>query len=180
MEKGQDKHVARAEKKLREACFFHGFLLEGGIRFYEHVLCRTITETEDFDFYLSAFLAAARSVLDVATDSHQFAAFYTKWGDENVADRDFLDSMKKMCDVEVHHHSGVPTKIGDVYIEIHDTYTDATGTYLVAAPPDTPPTFVTTKDILLKLPDDTTESVVSVCARLIETLSEVLRAYAAS
>jgi hypothetical protein len=89
-------NIEGVEKKLREGRFFLNKMIE-----HER---RAFGEKEPFDFYLSAFLSAARTV-DYRL-RHEQAAIYpawrTAWDSRNQADQGLIKFMVDDRNVEVH------------------------------------------------------------------------------
>jgi len=126
----RDEYV---EKKQREARFFLNKMIEQE--------AHAFGDREPFDFYLSAFLSASRSI-DYRL-RHEQSAIYPAWRDSwNAAlapDDDQL--MKYMVDdriLEV-HESGSGRNATLEYSAIPgNTYSDSSGVLTVFAPPGTP------------------------------------------
>ena len=122
------------EKKQREARFFLTKMIE-----HE---ARAFGDREPFDFYLSAFLSAARSI-DYRLH-HEQAATYPAWRDSWKAALAPNDDqlMKYMADdraLEV-HESGSGRNATVEYSAISgNTYSDNSGVLTVFAPPGTSP-----------------------------------------
>ena len=123
----------QVKKKLREAAFFLGKLAERSRLAFG--------DREEFDFYLSAFLSAARS-LDYRLRHEQkstYKAFRATWDLALSSDDQAL--VKFMVDdrnLEV-HESGSSRVQSDEHVVIGSSYRDASGTVTVAAPPGAPP-----------------------------------------
>ena len=66
--------IEQTKKKLREAQFFHGHLIRESERFIR-------PEPEAFDFYLSAFLSAARSITFAlqAEEKKKYDGWFSSW-----------------------------------------------------------------------------------------------------
>ena len=116
------------DKKLREARFFFDRMKDQE--------SRAFGDKEPFDFYLSAFLSAARTV-DWRL-RHQHKAAYEPWREEwdatLTAQEDRL--IKFMVDdrnLEV-HESGSTRAVKDERTDIRGTYSDKSGTITVSGP----------------------------------------------
>ena len=173
----QDKHVERAKKKLREARFFLGYLQlwNGPTDESGRLQAVDADKPEQFEFWLSAYLSAAHSVIDIATKSSELATFFQEWRDKNPKEHEFLLFMRELRRLEV-HHTGTQPEQGWVDIEVGNTYTDARGTVTIAAPPGTP-CLVRVMVYYLTLPDGTSQDVVSLCGELNTNLHVLLRQY---
>jgi hypothetical protein len=115
-------NVERVEKKLREAQYFLDQMIE------KEKLA--FGDKEPFDFNLSAFLNAARSV-DYRL-RHEQAGIYPTWRkawDANLASADAC-LIKFMVDdrIDEVHESGSGRSVGTQDIEVGDTYADKSGT----------------------------------------------------
>jgi hypothetical protein len=129
--------MLRIDKKLREARFFLRKMGERAqIAFGEH---------EEFDFYLSAFLSAGRSV-DYRLRHEQGAAYVTfRAGWEKTLSPDDQCLVKALVDdrnVDV-HESGSSRTEGEGRIPvIGGRYRDRSGVVTVRTPPGTPPSVI--------------------------------------
>src|SRR3990172_7950505 len=125
--------MLRIDKKLREARFF--------FRKMEKRAQMAFGDHEEFDFYLSAFLNAGRSV-DYRLRHEQCAA-YRKFrvGWDSTLSPDDQSLVKFLVDdrnVEV-HESGSRRTEHESRIPVAGMYRDRSGTVTVSAPPGTPP-----------------------------------------
>jgi hypothetical protein len=123
--------MLRIDKKLREARFFLGKMLERAqMAFGDH---------EEFDFYLSAFLSAGRSV-DYRLRHEQGSTYKTfRAGWDNRLSQDDERLVKFLVDdrnVEV-HESGSSRTEHEHRIPVGGMYRDRSGTLMVSAPPAT-------------------------------------------
>jgi hypothetical protein len=120
-------------KKLRETRFYLRQLSEQ---------CQlAFSEPEAFDFYLSAFLCAARTVDYRLRHRYQakYRTFYTKW--ERALEPRQRDLLKLMVDdrnLEV-HRAGSGRMKHEERIPVSQRYQDKSGTMTVVGPPGTPP-----------------------------------------
>jgi hypothetical protein len=126
-------NIENVEKKQREARFFLSKMIEQE--------SRAFGEREPFDFYLSAFLSASRSI-DYRLRHEQaviYPAWRNSWNSTLAASDDQL--MKYMADdriLEV-HESGSGRNATVEYSDIPgSTYSDDSGVLTVFAPPGTP------------------------------------------
>jgi hypothetical protein len=120
-------NIERAEKKLREAKYFLDQMIEKE--------SLAFGDKEPFDFNLSAFLSASRSI-DYRLRHEQpetYPAWRTAW-DANLspADACLIKFMVDDRNDEV-HESGSGRSVGTQDIEVGDTYADKSGT-LYATP----------------------------------------------
>jgi hypothetical protein len=130
--------IPKTQKKLREAEFF--------VRWLEREARPRIVsiDREVFDYYLSAFLSAGRSVTFVlqAEQKHSYDAWFDNW--VNNLPREESQLLKYMNDqrrAEV-HVLGANTHDQEVWVPINNVHVDppshpAYG-YFVYAPPDAP------------------------------------------
>ena len=121
--------LARIEKKLREAGFFLNQMRDRE--------SRAFGDREQFDFYLSACLGAARSV-DYRL-RHEQPNTYPVWRknwDESLtpSEAGLIKFMVDDRNVEV-HESGSSRGVKDERIKIPGTYSDPSGTVTVSGPP---------------------------------------------
>jgi hypothetical protein len=123
------------EKKLREARFFLGKMIE-----QESI---AFGEKEPFDFYLSAFLSAGRTV-DYRL-RHEHRAIYPTWRDgwNNTLNPTQQGLIKFMIDdrnVEVHESGSSRTvQTEEIKVGVGNTYSDKSGTLQVMGSPWTDP-----------------------------------------
>lgn len=125
--------MLRVRKKLREARFFLGKMAERAqMAFGDH---------EEFDFYLSAFLSAGRSV-DYRLRHEQGSAyktFHKNW--DKALPHDEQQLMRFMADdraTEV-HESGSARLEHKSRIPVSGFYQDKSGTVIVSGPPEMSP-----------------------------------------
>ena len=118
--------MQKVDKKLREARFFLEKMAErAAMAFGDH---------ERFDFYLSAFLSAGRSVdYRLRHTSPTYLAFRAAWDKSLSADE--AELIKFMVDdrnVEV-HEAGSTRREEELRIPVQGTYEDASGTLTVSS-----------------------------------------------
>jgi hypothetical protein len=121
------------QKKLREARFFLRMMCEQELRAFG--------DKEPFDFFLSAFLSAARSV-DYRL-RHEQSALYPPWRKTwnttiTAAEDRLMEFMAQDRASEV-HEGGSRRVEQQTSIPVFGTYSDPSGTAIVSAPPGTPP-----------------------------------------
>ncbi len=125
--------MTRVQKKLREAAFFLEKMAQRAhMAFGDH---------EEFDFCLSAFLSASRSVDYRLRHDYPatYPAFWQKWeAGLQLADRILLKFMTDDRNLEV-HEGGSSRLEQQQRITVTDQYSDASGTVYVVAAPGTPP-----------------------------------------
>jgi hypothetical protein len=125
-------NIEKVEKKLREAQFFLSKMSE-----QEHL---AFGDREPFDFYLSAFLNATRTV-DYRL-RHELPSIYPAWRDAWDAglaptEKSLIKFMIDDRIVEVHQSvSRRDMKAKD--INVGNFYSDKSGTLFVSGPPDMP------------------------------------------
>jgi len=162
--------MLRVDKKLREAHFFLSKMVE---------LSRlAFSDSEEIDFYLSAFLSAGRSV-DYRLRSEQKAAycsFYEGW--ERRLSTDERQLFKFLMDdraLEV-HHSGSSRVEKEERISVQSMYRDDSGTSIVSAPLDTPPAEIIKTTFVFQL-NGKDEPLVDVCTKYVELLARLVEDY---
>jgi hypothetical protein len=117
------------EKKLREARFFFDKMKDQE--------SRAFGDKEPFDFYLSAFLSAARTVDWRLRHQHKAAykPWRKKWDATLTAQEDCLIKfMVNDRNLEV-HESGSTRGVKEERTDIHGTYSDKSGTVTVSGIP---------------------------------------------
>ena len=119
--------MQRVYKKLREAHFFLLRMRErAALAFGEH---------EEFDFHLSAFLNAGRS-LDwrLRHTSNPYPAFRNTWDQAlTVGEADLIKFMIDDRNLEV-HEAGSARQLAELRIPVRGSYSDASGTLTVFSP----------------------------------------------
>jgi hypothetical protein len=160
--------MLHVHKKLREARFFLEKMVEREQKaFGDH---------EEFDFYLSAFLSAGRSVryrlhyeqVDV------YLTFYDAW--EKVLPSNEQRLIKFMADdrsFEV-HESGSRRAEHEVHIPVQGTYQDKSGTLFAYSPVGTPPAEII-KPTYSFVIDGAQMSVLVCCHKYIDLLERLVR-----
>lgn len=158
--------IEAVEKKIREVRFFLGKLWERSRI--------AAGDSEELDFYLSALLAAGRSV-DYRL-RHEFypsyPTFFKAWQSGLSADDQTL--LKFMTDdrnVEIHESGSIRT-VGHQAIAINGMYRDAGGTYYASAPMGEQATIL--KPIRQYTVGGKTEDVTGTCHRYFELLKKLV------
>jgi hypothetical protein len=158
----------RIRKKLREATFFLGKLAERSRLAFG--------DREEFDFYLSALLSAARSVdYRLRHEDSAYADFRASWNTSLSPDEQAL--VKFMVDdrnLEI-HESGSSRVQGEERVAIGSSYRDASGTVTVAAPVGVPIELV--KPTFSFLMNGKPVPVVESCASYLEILKRLVADY---
>lgn len=124
--------MQRVDKKLREAHFFLGKMVKRAtMAFGDH---------EEFDFFLSGFLSAARSVdYRLRHVSPAYSQFRVAWdGLLSTEDTTLIKAMVDDRNVEV-HEAGSSRGETEVRVPAWSSYEDASGIVTVSAPPGTLP-----------------------------------------
>ncbi len=165
-------NIESVEKKLREAQFFLSKMTEQEQRAFG--------EREPFDFYLSAFLSAARSI-DYRL-RHEQKAIYpvwrSAWNAKLSLDEDKL--IKHMVDDRANevHESGSGRSAGFEGIAVMGGYSDPSGTLTIFAPPGTPPAVFNKPAYYFTL-GGTNHKVTVVCAKYLALLDRMIAAFKA-
>ena len=124
-------NLDQVRKKLREAQFFFSKMQdEERERFGPE---------EPFEFYLSAFLSAAKAVAEVLIFTEKSSSWYKTWRDNLGTDKKFIKCMENKRDAEVHRKgAGQQAKIGQK--ELQNTHLDQSTTsfVLIGAPHGVP------------------------------------------
>ena len=121
-------------EKAREADFFLAKMVQ-----WE---ARAFGDREPFDFYLSAFLSAAKSIdYRLRHEQAAYAAWREAWSKRFPSDDKLIKYFGDDRNLEV-HCSGSGRSMADREITVHGTYTDKSGTAHVAGPPGMPPATV--------------------------------------
>lgn len=127
-------NIEKVEKKLREALFFLEQMSEQE--------GRAVGDREPFDFYLSAFLSACRTV-DYRL-RHEQSAVYPAWRKKwdtglKATESELVKFMVDDRNIEV-HESGSSRAVKPEGVEIvGNLYRDKSSVIEVFAPPGTPP-----------------------------------------
>jgi hypothetical protein len=128
--------LERVEKKLRETNFFLSKLVDRQKRAFG--------DREPFDFYLSAFLSAARTV-DYRL-RHEQGAAYEPWREKwdltlTPEQSALIEFLIKDRNVEVHAR-GSRRSVAQEEIKVGHSYSDKSGTIEVVGPPGMPPSTI--------------------------------------
>lgn len=113
----------------------------------EYYLNRMLIEfdnRENFEFELSAFLSAARSVIQYAFEQAKTKNGGQKWYDDNIAKSPVLSFFKDKRDINIHVEPIKPTKhIGvavnatvSISSSVHIVHKDKNGNVLYESPPE--------------------------------------------
>ena len=160
------------QKKLREAHYFLGLM--------NAVDERTVGNPEEFQFLLSAFLSASRSITDLL-ENRQYRSWFEAWqnGRENRA-KQLLQFMRIQRIAEV-HSSGADILQDVQYIPISEIRSDSLGHPVYYgfqwwAPPGTssPTIGVTVREFKL---GSTKVGALATCRDIVYELSELVRAF---
>ena len=168
-------NLERIEKKLREARFFLS-------RMAEHEK-RAFGDKEPFDFYLSAFVSAARSV-DYRL-RHEQKAIYPGWRetwDSCTLTTDQQELVKHLIDdrnVEVHESGSARTIVEESISVMGDSYEDASGRLEVFAPPGTPPAQINKPAYYFQI-GETDRKAVDACREYLGLLTKMVRDFQAA
>ena len=161
----------KTDKKLREAHFFFRLLRENGANIR--------LDLEDFDFYVSAFLSAGRSVTWVlqAEAKDQYDAWFPGWCNKLDTDqRELFDFMKGQRNKELKSRSsGVRSEIRHIAVTEVVPGSRAHPTYGIHwwAPPGTPPPEVGVRTYYFER-NGTAQDAVETCSRYLEILQNLI------
>ncbi|MGO9606389.1 MAG: hypothetical protein ACLQAT_23865 [Candidatus Binataceae bacterium] len=135
--------------------------------------------TEEFGFYLSAFLSAARSVTFVLQneDRKTYDEFFPTWLDAlDPEDRELLD---KMNDQRVHevHRLGATVTLEEKVIPIYDVHETSSGRVAVSTSARrTPRSTITVPAWRLTISGRPSE-LVDICSRYLELLKDLIEKF---
>ena len=166
-------NIEGPQKKLREAKFFLDKMTE-----HER---RAVTNKQPFDFYLSAFLNAGRTVDYRLRHEHKakYPAWRTGW-DKALphAQQRLIKFMVDDRDVEV-HESGSSRRVGiesrEFGLGIHKL---ASGTFEVSGPPDVPPVIIPTPAYYFTI-DGVERKATEACGEYLALLEQMVAAFIA-
>lgn len=160
----------RIEKKVREARFFLRKMAERErLAFGEH---------EEFDYFLSAFLSAGRSV-DYRLRHEQGAAyneFRATWDSLLTPDeRSLVRALIDDRNFEI-HESGSQRVQRSTSIHVFGEYSDASGRVQITAPPGTPPAKIRRPAYFFTV-DGRQLPAVAACERYLGLLERMVKEY---
>jgi hypothetical protein len=160
--------MTSVKKKVREAAFFLGKLQEcDRLAFGDH---------EHFDYYLSAFLSAARSVEYRLRYSHdtRYATFREKVWEPGLAPEQqrLLKFMADDRNLEV-HEAGSGRSEGEKRIPVRSRYENGSGSMTVFGPPGAPPAEIVKPTYTFQI-DGRQVSVVDYCREYLQLLERLI------
>jgi hypothetical protein len=118
------------EKKIREARFLLSKMA--------HQESLAFSEREIFDFYMSAFLSAGRSITwRLEHQDKRYKTWHDAWEAKNLVEKDFMKFMHEDRANEV-HHAGSNRGQRDDAIRVGQHYADPSGQLIVSSPPGVP------------------------------------------
>jgi hypothetical protein len=165
--------MLQVHKKLREARFFYGKMVEREqMAFGDH---------EEADFYLSAFLSAGRTV-DSRLRHEQCDAYKTYWSNWNNRLSSYDQCLMKFmvddrnCEV---HDSGSNREETESRIPVHSFYRDKSGTMEVFSPYGSPPAVIIKPTYLFTIGGQQVP-VLEACRQYLELLDRLVTEYCAS
>jgi hypothetical protein len=165
-------NIENVEKKLREAHFFLGKMREQE--------SRAFGDKEPYDFHLSAFLSAGRSV-DYRLRSEQkatYPAWRTAWDAALIsAEATLIKFMVDDRNVEV-HESGSGRGVKTETIKVGHTYSDRSGTVEVFGPPGMPPAEIYKPAYTFTI-DGTERKATEACAEYVALLERMVAQFKA-
>ncbi len=162
--------MSGVHKKLREAQFFLMKMSERAQMAFG--------DRQEFDFYLSAFLSAARTV-DYRLRHEQGAAYRTfrvGWNQNlSAADQQLIKFMVDDRNLEI-HESGSARGEQESRISVSRVYEDKSGKVTVFSPPDTPPAYIV-KPTYFFVVDGQSRSVLECCEMYSQLLKRLVADY---
>jgi len=163
----------QVRKKLREARFFLRRMGERAqMAFGDH---------EEFDFYLSALLSAARSI-DYRLRHEQgatYSSFRTQWDNKLlVADKQLMKFLVDDRNLEI-HESGSGRNQGESRIPVFGSYQDKSGTVTVSGPVGIQPAEIIKPTYSFTI-DGLEVSVLECCEKYLGLLEQLLADYCRS
>jgi hypothetical protein len=165
--------LPNVDKKLAEARFFLSKMSEQEKRAFG--------DKEPFDFYLSAFLSAARTV-DYRL-RHEQMTLYPPWRTNtwdtliSPAEKGLMKYLADERAAEV-HQSGSARVQKTEDIPVGDSYSDSSGTLYVFAPPGTPPAIVHKPAYFFTI-DGTDRKATETCAKYLGLLDRMVAKFKA-
>lgn len=162
--------IPATKKKLDEARFFFGYLSTEG---------RPLAASNSFDFYLSAFLSAGRSVINVFIHEcqHQYNGWYHNWRDNDISadERDLVEFFRARRSDSV-HKTGAKVVVRDVVIPMEEFMQEVSHRgwqiYMHSGVPGTRPPDVIGK--IRSFPSLDDQDVVVVCRNFLDLLSRLV------
>jgi hypothetical protein len=164
--------IHKTQKKLREAKFFFSCLCERA--------GSTNLESEELDFYLSAFITAGRSVTLVLQKEQKelYDTWFPEWKNTQAAQDQELLSFMNDQRVKVIHKLGTETEIELKYVPVSKLKKEqrAHPAYGIHwwGPPDLPEPRVGTQECFFER-DGTKEEVRQTCKQYIELLERLVK-----
>lgn len=160
------------QKKLRESCYFLGKM--------NLISQRTVGDPEEFQFLLSAFLSASRSIPDFI-ENKEYGKWLDNWKNDKGDDaKELLELMRIQRIAEV-HRDGADILQGVQQVPITEIRYDGHGHpayygYKYTAPPGVPISTVGVPKREFKLGSKRVE-VVATCQNIVRELKELVGAF---
>lgn len=165
--------VEATQKKLREAKFFYRLLHEASLEAVRY-------EPETFEYYLNAFLSAARSVTFAlqCEEKDKYDAWFPTWfGYRSEQERQLLNFLKEQRNY-AEKRGGAEVNVVWEYIPVTEVRTDNRGHpaygFHWLGPPGTPPPRVGIPIHSFELSGDQ-QKVTSACKRYVDILDGLVR-----
>jgi hypothetical protein len=165
-------NIEGVEKKLREARFFLNEMIER-----ERM---AFGDGERFDFYLSAFLSAGRTV-DYRLRHQQTAypTWRTAWDTRNPAQQGLIKFMVDDRNIEVHESgSSRSTKTEEIKVPVGGTYSDKSGTLQSMGSPWAAPAVIGKPTYNFTI-DGTDRKATDACGEYLALLEQMVAAFKA-
>ena len=176
----QGDKLSGSRRKLREATFFLHEL-------EQRTAAMPAAGDEQFIYYLSAFLCAARSVTGWL-EKEAPAAFESvtrPWERQETQDDRLFTYMRDQRDMEVHGTEGAKVESGTKEIAVFDVYEDEFGRYEVVSPTLTSnwiqeaPARIRKPTLLFRI-DGEDQEVIEVCRRFVALLGDFVESVQAA
>lgn len=161
--------MQRVQKKLREARFFLAHLSEQSKRAFGG--------TEPLDFYLSAFLNAARCVEYMLhrRDGGKYGLFRDQWIQQCPPERSLIDFMREDRNCEV-HRDGSRREERERRIPVFGSYSDPSGSVTTVSLAGIPPSEIVKPEIFFTI-DGQQLDALDACHRYIDLLGQLVSDY---
>ncbi|MGH9960113.1 MAG: hypothetical protein ACREBC_23825 [Pyrinomonadaceae bacterium] len=170
--------IDASRHKLREAQFFLAHLARVAKQTFP-------ANAEEFHFYLSAFLSAARSVTFVLQfeEAATYKSWFSQWQtNQTTEDRDLLQRFNDQR-VNVVHHAGADTSESTEFVPIAEVQIGGPGQPVYAffwpGVPGTPPPQVARRLYTIRLSNSESEVIVA-CRRYLGLLEKLVEEFGAS
>src|SRR5262245_21150240 len=163
------------QKKLREAQFF--------LRQLEAIAGRSVGNPEEFEFLLSAFLSASRSITEPLNKSRKYKPWYDAWHNQSPRDRELLELLREKRNAAVHHKKRAVVEVTQKFVPIIQLREQSRGHpayygFHWSSPPGVPPPEIGVNVHYFKLGD--TQKASEKCRAIVTVLNALVADFAAA